>query len=84
MHDNSLARAMIASGADTLLVPTYTPIRTDEQDVSVDRVFFGGVNIYLQQLAPWLRFVPRWLDQALNSPKLIRWVASRGMETSPK
>lgn len=84
MHDNSLARAMIASGADTLLVPTYTPIRTDEQDVSVDRVFFGGVNIYLQQLAPWLRYVPRWLDQALNSPKLIRWVASRGMETSPK
>lgn len=84
MHDNALARAMIACGADTLLVPTYTPIRTDEQDVSIDRVFFGGVNIYLQQLAPWLRFVPRWLDQFLNSPKLIRWVASRGMETSPK
>jgi len=84
MHDNSLARAMIARGVDTLLVPTYTPIRTDEQDVSTDRVFFGGVNIYLQQLAPWLRFVPRWLDQFLNSPKLIRWVASRGMETSPK
>lgn len=84
MHDNSLARAMIACGTDTLLVPTYTPIRTDEKDVSVDRVFFGGVNIYLQQLAPWLRFVPRWLDQFLNSPKLIRWVASRGMETSPK
>lgn len=84
MHDNSLARAMIACGTDTLLVPTYTPIRTDEKDVSVDRVFFGGVNIYLQQLAPWLRFVPRWFDQVLNSPKLIRWVASRGMETSPK
>ena len=84
MHDNSLARAMIAQGVDTLLVPTYTPIRTDEQDISVDRVFFGGVNIYLQQLAPWLRFIPRWLDQFLNSPKLIRFVASRGMETSPK
>lgn len=84
MHDNSLARAMIAQGTDTLLVPTYTPIRTDEKDVSIDRVFFGGVNIYLQQLAPWLRFVPRWLDQFLNSPKLIRWVASRGMETSAK
>lgn len=84
MHDNALARAMIVRGIDTLLVPTYTPIRTDEQDVSIDRVFFGGVNIYLQQLAPWLRFVPRWLDQVLNSPKLIRWVASRGMETSPK
>lgn len=84
MHDNSLARAMIAEGVDTLLVPTYTPIRTDETDVSVDKVFFGGVNIYLQQLAPWLKYTPRWLDQFLNSPKLIRWVASRGMETSPK
>ena len=31
------------------LIPLYTPIRTDEEDVSIDRVFYGGINVYLQQ-----------------------------------
>ena len=49
LHDNTLASALIARGHDVLLIPTYTPIHTDEQDVSLRRVFFGGINVYLQQ-----------------------------------
>src|SRR6202050_1207037 len=49
MHDNTLVAALQAQGHDALLVPTYTPIRTDEADVSQNRVFFGGINVYLQQ-----------------------------------
>ena len=49
MHDNTLVAALLAQGHDALLVPTYTPIRTDEDDVSQSRVFFGGINVYLQQ-----------------------------------
>ena len=30
MHDNTLAAALARLGHDALLVPTYTPIRTDE------------------------------------------------------
>ena len=40
MHDNTLARAMQQLGIDAQLVPIYTPIRTDENDVAVDEVFF--------------------------------------------
>ena len=47
LHDNGLARALSAAGEDILLVPTYTPLRTDEENVSLNRVFFGGVNVYL-------------------------------------
>ena len=47
MRDNTLAAAMCALGHDALLIPTYTPIRTDEEDVSQKRVFFGGINVYL-------------------------------------
>ncbi len=49
MHDNALAKALIQQGLDVQLVPTYTPIRTDELNVSVDQVFFGGINVFLQQ-----------------------------------
>ncbi len=34
MHDNTLVAALARQGHDALLVPTYTPIRTDEEDVS--------------------------------------------------
>ena len=32
MHDNTLARAWHQLGVDAQLIPTYTPIRTDERD----------------------------------------------------
>jgi hypothetical protein len=48
LHDNTLAAALRKLGEDVVLVPIYTPIRTDEQDVS-ERVFFGGINAYLQR-----------------------------------
>jgi glycosyltransferase involved in cell wall biosynthesis len=84
MHDNSLAKALSAEGWETTLVPTYTPIRTDETDVSVDQVFFGGINIYLQQKIPLFRHLPGVFDKLLNSPRLIRRVTSRGIQTKPQ
>ena len=47
MHDNTWARALMAAGAEVSLIPTYTPIRVDEENVSDSRVFFGGINVYL-------------------------------------
>lgn len=83
MHDNALTRALSDHGWNIQLVPTYTPIRTDEKDVSVDQVLFGGVNVYLQQKIPLLRHVPAFLDRFLDSPWLIRKVTSRAMEMNP-
>lgn len=62
----------------------YTPIRTDEEDVSIDQVFFGGINVYLQQKIPLFRHLPAFADRFLDAPWLIRWATSRGMETSAK
>lgn len=84
MHDNTLARALTAAGVDVQLIPTYTPIRTDEEDVSVQRVFFGGINIYLQQKIPLFRHLPTFVDRFLDQPWLIRWLTARAVETSPQ
>lgn len=81
MHDNALSRALSAEGWNIQLVPTYTPIRTDESDFSVDKVLFGGINVYLQQKVPFLRYLPGVFDRFLDSPWLIRKVTSRAMET---
>ena len=84
MHDNALANSLLKVGWDIQLVPTYTPIRTDEMDHSVDQVFFGGINVYLQQKLPFLRYLPRFLDRFLDNPKLIRRVTSSSINMSPK
>lgn len=80
MHDNTLAAAMSKLGVDVQLIPAYTPIRTDEHDVSVDRVFFGGVNVYLQQRFSLFRHVPAFLDRVLNQRWLLKLVTSRASQ----
>ena len=76
LHDNTLAAAMIAAGEEVLLVPTYTPLRTDEPNVSkLPPLIYGGINVYLQQKSALFRHTPRFLDRLLDSPALINWVS---------
>ncbi len=72
MQDNTLARTLRMAGEDTILVPTYTPIRVDEHDVSADHVFMGGVNVYLNSKLPGWRLLPHWVTGWLDRPQMIR------------
>ncbi len=84
LHDNTLARGMLQQGWNIQLVPTYTPIRTDESDISIDQVLFGGLNVFLQQKIPLFRYLPFFLDRFLDNPKLIRRVTARAIDTDAK
>ncbi len=74
MHDNTWARALQAAGHKVTLIPTYTPIRVDEDDVSIDRVFFGGLNVYFDYRYPLWQKIPRALTRWLDSPMLLNLV----------
>ena len=78
LHDNTLAAALLALGEDVLLVPTYTPLRTDEDNVSDSHLFFGGINVYLQQHSAIFRHTPWFIDSLLDNQDLIRWVTKGG------
>lgn len=76
LHDNTLAAAMIAAGEDVLLVPTYTPLRTDEANVSkLPPMMYGGINVYLQQISPLFNYTPRFIAKLLDSEKLLNLVS---------
>ncbi len=77
----ALARALGEAGQDVLLVPAYTPLRTDEENVSTDRVVFGGLNVYLQQRSALFRRTPGFLDWLLDRPGLLRRL---GGQTRPE
>lgn len=83
LHDNTLARALIRLGHDVQLIPLYTPLRTDEEDVAAEQVFFGGINVYLQQKSAVFRWLPRWLDRWLDNPRLIDLAAGRSVKIEP-
>ena len=84
LHDNTLAAALIDAGHDVLLTPLYTPTRTDEPNVSGSRVFFSGINVYLQQKSWLFRHTPWLVDRAFESPWLLNKLVGRASATAPE
>ncbi len=83
LRDNALAAGLMAAGHEVLLIPTYTPTRTDERNVSLNRVFLGGINVYLQQHFEFFRKTPWFLDRFLDSSPLLRLIARCGISVDP-
>jgi len=77
LHDNALVRALRDRGRDAILVPAFVPTTTDEENVAIDRVVMGGVNVWLQEHVPLLRYTPSFLDRPLDSRRLLDWLSSR-------
>ena len=75
MRDNTLVAALLDLGHDALLVPTYTPIRTDEADVSEGRGSSSAASTSTWNRSRGCSATPRGLlDWLLDSPRLLRWV----------
>ncbi len=83
IRDNTLATALTRKGHDVTLLPLYTPTRTDEENVSQQRVFFGGISVYLEQYVSLFRKTPWLLDRLWESPWLLKAVSGRAVGTSP-
>ena len=82
LQDNALAAALKSKGHDVVLLPAYTPLLTDEVDVSDSRVVFSGINLYLQGKYRFFRS-SALLDGLLDSPRILRWASSFAVDTDP-
>jgi glycosyltransferase involved in cell wall biosynthesis len=56
----------------------------DGPDPSIGRIFYGGINAYLQQRSALFRHTPRFLDWLLNRPGLLRLASRNAVETRPE
>ncbi|MCA2970630.1 MAG: glycosyltransferase, partial [Acidobacteriaceae bacterium] len=84
MRDNALAGALREAGHDVVLTPVYTPTLTDEVNHSLNRVFFGGISVYLQQKSALFRHTPRFLDKLWDSEAALRMASQRSVGVDPK
>jgi len=83
LRDSALAAALIRAEQDVTLVPLYTPLRTEGDSPAIDRIFYGGVNVYLQHASRLFRHTPRLLDWLFDRPGLLRLAGTLGAQTSP-
>ncbi len=79
MHDNTWARGLLALGLEVTLIPTYTPIRVDEANASLERVFFGGLNVYFNGRFKFWKYVPRFVQRWVDQPAVIQWATQRAV-----
>jgi glycosyltransferase involved in cell wall biosynthesis len=84
LRDNALATELLARGHDVVLLPVYTPTRTDEANVSDSHVFFSGISVYLEQHFPLFRKTPAVLDFIWDTPAVIRAATGRGVSVDPE
>jgi glycosyltransferase involved in cell wall biosynthesis len=84
LRDNALAAEVLRLGHDVTLLPLYTPTLTDEANVSHERVFFGGISVYLQQHSRLFRKTPWLVDKLWDSQFALKLAAKSSLSTSPK
>ena len=81
-HDNALVAELRGLGHDAIMLPLYLPVNVDEDDQSAGQpIFFGGVNVYLEQKSALYRNAPNWVRRLLNSRRLLEWAAGRAVKT---
>ena len=84
LRDNALAAELMSQGHEVILLPIYTPTRTDEPNVSQSRVFFGGISVYLQQRLALFRKTPWLLDRLWDSRLVLQAATRRWVQTEPR
>ena len=81
-RDNALVHELRKQAHSVLMVPLYLPLNLDEPDETVGTpIFFGGINVYLQQKAGVFKLLPKPVHQWLSSPQLLKWASGRAAKT---
>jgi glycosyltransferase involved in cell wall biosynthesis len=84
IRDNALAAEIKSQGHDITLLPMYTPTLTDETNVSEQKVFCGGISVYLEQYLPLFRKTPWLLDRLWDSRWALKLASRRSIAVSPR
>ncbi len=84
LRDSKFIKALQAEGHKVTRIPMYLPLFSDEQKDSDVPVFYGAISMYLKQLYPILRKMPKWMEKLLNSKPMMKLAASMAGSTRAK
>jgi glycosyltransferase involved in cell wall biosynthesis len=85
LRDQALVKTLRSQGHDVVMVPLYLPLQNESPETLTDvPIFFGGINVYLQQKLGLFRRTPRWLDNIFDNRTLLSWVSRKAGMTSAR
>jgi glycosyltransferase involved in cell wall biosynthesis len=82
LRDHSLAKELIKNNCDITMVPLYLP-HVAEDDFNTAPLFFGGINVYLQQFRIF-RHLPNFITKLFDSEHLLSFISRFSGFTSAK
>jgi len=81
-RDLALIRGLRARHHDVQVIPLYTPVKAESRESApMTPVFFGGVNVYLQQHSAIFRHTPAFIDRLFDNPALLKWAGKFAVST---
>ncbi len=84
LRDKAVVVALREAGYDAMSLPMYLPPLMQDTTPGTDvPIFFGGVNVFLQQHSWLFRRTPRWLDRLLDCRWLLKFAAKKAGMTTP-
>src|SRR5277367_5917704 len=82
VRDNALAGGLRRLGHAVTMVPLYLPLTLDEADQTLGTpIFFGGINVFLDQHSALYRKSPDWLHKMLAAPGLLQLASGAAGKT---
>lgn len=83
LRDNALSVALQELGHDVTFIPTYTPLRLDEESVEHEPVFLNGIQVYLEDAMAPARRRGGWLRRVVGSSLFLKWISKLAVDNEP-
>lgn len=85
LRDSAFIQELRKEKLDVTVIPMYLPLAIDDQSIVRDTpIFFGAVNIYLKQLSPLFKKMPKWLVRYFDSLRVLKYAAHKAGSTRSK
>jgi len=85
LRDSAFMKTVKNMGHTAITIPMYLPLTLNNQAIPNEApVFFGAVSIYIKQKVKFLKHMPIWLENLLNSPFILRYAAHKAGSTRAK
>ena len=84
-RDNTLVKSLRDEGHEVLMVPLYLPLTLEDADQSSETpIFFGGINVFLDQTLGFFRKLPSSWTAWLNRRSILKRISKYAAQTRPE
>ena len=82
LRDSAFTKSLKNTGHDAITLPLYLPLSSSNNYTENELpIFYGAVNVYLEQKFKFFRHMPKWLHKFFNSPAILRYASKKSEST---